>query len=66
MRFLRDRWPVVAILICVIAFVPLILGISQGNNQALVSLGVIIFMIGVLFALVSAVLGLFSSSARRR
>jgi Zn-dependent membrane protease YugP len=56
MRFLRERWLTLAILICAVGFVPLILGFVQNKDQTLVSLGVGIFMFGVLFALVSVVL----------
>jgi Zn-dependent membrane protease YugP len=66
MRFLRERWLMLAILICVIAFVPLILGFIQNNDRTLVYLGVGIFMAGILFALVSVVLVTVSSFSKKR
>jgi Zn-dependent membrane protease YugP len=66
MRFLRERWLLLAILICVVAFVPLILGFIQNNDKTLVYLGVGIFMAGVLFALVSVILVNVSSFTKKR
>jgi Zn-dependent membrane protease YugP len=65
-RILRERWLTLAIIICVAAFVPLVLGFVQNNNKTLVYLGVGIFMAGVLFALVSVVLVTVSSFGKKR
>lgn len=65
-RILRERWLLLAILICAAAFVPLILGFIQNNDKTLVYLGVGIFMAGVLFALVSVILVTVSSLGKKR
>jgi Na+/melibiose symporter-like transporter len=66
MRFLRERWLTLAILICAAAFVPLILGFVQNNNKGLVYLGVGIFMAGILFALICVILVTVSTMTRKR
>ncbi len=65
-RILRERWLMLAILICAVAFVPLILGFMQNNDKTLVYLGVGIFMAGVLFALISVILVTVSSLGKKR
>ncbi len=49
-RFLRKNWLTLAILICAAALVPTVWGVIN-NDQTYLGIGSIIFMVGIIFAL---------------
>ncbi len=56
MRFLRKSWLTLAIIICAAALVPVTLGIINNNDKTYLEVGIGIFMVGILFALVCILL----------
>ncbi len=54
-RFLRKSWLTLAIIICALALVPVTLGVVN-NDKNYQILGIGIFMVGILFALVCILL----------
>ena len=55
-RFLRKSWLTLAIIICALALVPVMLGIINNNDKTYLLVGIGIFMVGILFALVCILL----------
>lgn len=54
-RFLRKSWLAVAIVICALALVPVTLGIIN-NDKTYQLVGIGIFLVGMLFALICVLL----------
>jgi uncharacterized membrane protein YhaH (DUF805 family) len=54
-RFLRKSWLTVAIIICALSLVPVTLGIIN-NDKTYQLIGIGIFLVGMLFALVCVLL----------
>lgn len=55
MRFLRKSWLTLASIICAVALVPIILGtLNDDKNYQLIGIG--IFMVGIVFALLCILL----------
>jgi ethanolamine transporter EutH len=55
-RFLRKSWLTLAIIICAVSLVPVTLGIVNNNDKTYLTVGIGIFMAGILFALVCILL----------
>ena len=55
MNFLRKSWLTLAIIICALSLVPVTLGVIN-NDKGYQLLGIGIFMVGILFALVCILL----------
>ncbi len=53
MRFLQKSWLILAIIICAVALVPVTLGILN-NDKTYQLVGIGIFMVGIVFALICA------------
>jgi uncharacterized membrane protein YhaH (DUF805 family) len=54
-RFLRKSWLTLAIIICAVALVPVALGIIN-NDKTFQLVGIGIFLVGILFALICILL----------
>ena len=69
-NFLRKSWLILAIIICAAAFIPVVLGFvnhqpNQPYDQTLLTIGISIFMAGIVFALICVVLVLVNSSSKK-
>ncbi len=70
-RFIRKSWLTLAILICAVAFIPLVISFishdpKQNFDSGLLLLSVWIFMAGIIFALICVVLVLVGSAGKKR
>ena len=64
-RFLRKSWLILAIIICAAALVPVTLGLINNNDKGYLSIGIGIFMAGILFALICLLLVGASSYSKK-
>jgi len=55
-RFLRKSWLTLAIIICAAALIPVTLGIINNNDKTYLGIGIVVFMAGIVFALVCILL----------